>query len=178
MGDSLTIVVVILLAAILMFMFPLSSMSERNDDVAQLSVDTAVTEFVNKTRNVGKITYADYDKLISELYATGNTYNVELELRVRDENPSVKKNGLSEASTYKVGEDIYYSIYTSQIMDELEKNQVKYMKKGDILIVNVSNTNNTISQMFKSFLYGLSGNNTYSIVASQSGLVTVTGSAN
>jgi len=47
MGDSLITVVAILLAAILMFIFPMMAMSERNDDVSELAVQTAVAEFVN-----------------------------------------------------------------------------------------------------------------------------------
>jgi len=49
------------------------------------------------------------------------------------------------------------------------------MKEGDILTVTASNTNNTISQMLKNFFYSLSGNDSYSIVGSDSGIVTVTG---
>ena len=41
MGESLTTIVAIFLAAILMFIFPLMSISERNDDIAQLGVQTA-----------------------------------------------------------------------------------------------------------------------------------------
>ena len=178
MGDSLITVVAILLAAILMFIFPMMAMSERNDDVAELAVQTAISEFVNKARNSGKITTADYDKLLAELHATGNTYNVEMELQVLDANPARKKTeGLAFSTpTTKLGENIYYSIYTSQIMDEIDGKGVKYMKEGDILTVKAANTNNTISQMLKNFFYSLSGNDTYSIVCSSSGQVTVTGS--
>lgn len=178
MGDSLTVVVVILLAAILMFIFPMMAMSERNDDVAQLTVDTAISEFVNTSRNTGKITSDNYDKLISQLYATGNSYEVTMELQVLDANPAKKKvsgSGFVASANDKMGENVYYSIYTSQIMDEIDKNSVKLMKEGDILTVKASNTNNTISQTLKNFFYSISGNSAYSITASHSGIVTVTG---
>ena len=38
MGDSLMTIIAILLAAVLMFVFPLMSMSDRSDDISQLSV--------------------------------------------------------------------------------------------------------------------------------------------
>ena len=63
-------------------------------------------------------------------------------------------------------------------MDELDAAGVKYMKEGEILTVRASNTNTTISQMLKNFFYSLSGNDTYSITGSHSGLVTVTGTGN
>ena len=50
MSDTLVTVVAIGLAAILMFVFPLMTMSDRTDDVSQLTVDTATTEFVDEIR--------------------------------------------------------------------------------------------------------------------------------
>ena len=173
MGDSLITVVTILLAAILMFIFPMMAISERNDDVSELTVQTAVAEFVNNSRNIGKITEANYSKLISTLNSTGNTYDVQMEVQVIDENPA-KKGPITSGET-KIGENIYYSIYTTQILEDLEADGTKYMKEGDILTVTLSNTNNTISQMLKNFFYGLTGNDTYSIVGSLSGIVTVDG---
>ena len=173
MGDSLITIVGILLAAILMFIFPMMAISERNDDVSQLSVQTAVAEFVNNARTTGKITSSEYDNLIAKLYATKNTYDVEMEIQVLDKNP-----GKKQTEDGKMGENIYYSIYTNQIMQELNEKGVKYMKEGDQLTVKASNTNNTISQMLKNFFYSLSGNDTYSIVGSQTGMVTTTGNSN
>lgn len=177
MGDSLTMVVAIFLAAIMMFIFPMMAISERNDDISQLTVQTAIAEFVNNARTIGKITASDYDKLVADLYATGNTYDITMELQVLDENPAKKQTALM-GDERKIGENIYYSIYTTQIMEELDVNDVKYMKEGDRLTVSASNTNNTISQMLKNFFYSLSGNDAYSIVGSHSGIVTVTGSRN
>ena len=173
MGDSLITVVTILLAAILMFVFPMMAISERNDDVSELTVQTAIAEFVNNSRNIGKITEANYSKLISTLGATGNTYDVEMEIQVLDDNPA--KKGALTSDESKIGENIYYSIYTTQILDELDSKGEKLMKEGDILTATASNTNTTISQMLKNFFYGLAGNDTYSIVGSLSGIVTVDG---
>ena len=50
MGDSLITVVVIVLAAVLMFVFPLLTVSENSDSTAQLSVQNATTEFVENIR--------------------------------------------------------------------------------------------------------------------------------
>lgn len=176
MGEHVlgTIVLIVLLGTIA-FGVPMIAMSDRQDDVTELAVQTAVSEFVNNSRTVGKITEESYEKLVSELYATGNTYDIVIEIQVLDGNPAKKNTNLT-GDEKKIGENIYYSIYTTQVMDELEANGVKYMKEGDILKVSASNTNNTIAQMLKNFFYSLSGNDTYSIVGSQSGIVTVTGS--
>ena len=61
MGDSLITIVAIFLAAVLMFIFPLMAMSERTDDVSQLAVQTATTDFIDDIRQTGKLTLDDYE---------------------------------------------------------------------------------------------------------------------
>lgn len=175
MGDSLITVVAIVLAAVLMFIFPLMSVSERNDDIAQLSVQTATAEFVNDVRNTGKLTEDNYNKFIDTLSATGNYYDIEVEIKRLDENPS--KNPALGTSD-KIGENLYYSEYTSQILEQLTKPENKgviVLKQGDIISVRVKNTNKTIAQMLRSFFYSISGSDTYQISASQSGVVMANG---
>ena len=79
MGDTLITVVAIFLAAILMFVFPLMSISERNDDISQLAVQTETVQFVDNIRSTGKITQEDYSNFIQTLAATGNSYDVAME---------------------------------------------------------------------------------------------------
>lgn len=173
MSDTLITIVAILLAAILMFIFPLLSMSERGDDISQLSVATATTDFVDNARAVGKITLEEYSKLISTIYATGNSYDVELEVKVLDENVG-KKSAWTEGTV--IGENVYYSIYTSQIVKSLEKNGVYAMKEGDILSASVKNTNKTMSQTIRGVFYSIAGSDVYSIAAQHSGVCTANGS--
>ena len=171
MSDTLITFIAILLAAILMFMFPLLSVSERSDDIAQLSVQTAVTKFVDDSRAVGKITMENYTSLITTINATGNTYDVEMELKVLDENIG-KKSAWTQGDV--IGENVYFAIYTSQIVDEIEKSGIYRMKEGDILSVSVKNTNKTMSQSLRSIFYSISGGDNYSISAQHSGVVTAT----
>lgn len=172
-GETIVVIVVIFLAAILIGIFPMMSIAERNDDIAQLSVQTAISEFVDTVRKTGVITMDNYNSLVSTLYATGNTYDITMEVQVLDDNPAKKTTQSDET---KIGENVYYSVYTTQIYDELLENSKYVLKEGDIITVSASNSNSTISQMLKNFFYSLSGNNTYSIVASQSGVIAVTGS--
>jgi len=172
-GETIVTIVAIFLAAILIGIFPLMSIAERNDDIAQLSVQTAIAEFVDNVRKTGKITNDNYGELVSKIYATGNTYDITMEAQILDENPSKKT---TQADETKIGENIYYSVFTTQIEKELQDNNKYPLKEGDIIRVSAANSNNTISQMLKNFFYSLSGNSTYSIVASQSGVIAVTGS--
>ncbi len=179
MGDSLTTIIAIFLAAILMFVFPLLSISDRSDDRAQLVVQTATVDFVDNIRSTGTITEENYNAFLNTLAATGNSYAVDMEVKVLDENPGKKT---AWAAKDKIGENIYYSVYDSQIQAKLlsseeGKTDGKYtLKEGDIVSVNVKNTNVTISQMLRNFFYTISGNDTYQVAAQHSGMVMSNGS--
>ena len=173
MGDSLITVVAIFLAATLMFVFPLMSLSERTDDISQLAVQTATTEFVDKIRTTGKMTLDDYEKYLSTIYSTGNSFEVDLLIQQLDENPGVKT---TQAETTKIGENLYYNKYTSQVENELNTKGRITLKEGDIVSVTVMNTNQTIAQMLRNFFYTVSGNDTYQILAKHAGVVAVNGS--
>lgn len=176
MSDTLITVIAILLAAILMFVFPLMSVAERGDDMASLAVQTATTEFVDNSRAIGKITIENYQKLVNTIEATGNTYDIEMEVKVLDENVG-KKSAWTTGTV--IGENIYYSVYTTQIKDVLNdpKGSGTYrMSEGDIFSVSVKNTNKTMAQTIRNAFYSISGGDTYQISAQHSGIVTATGS--
>lgn len=172
MSDTLITVIAIGLAAVLMFVFPLMTMSDRTDDVAQLTVETATTEFVDNIRSTGKITRANYDEFVETITSTGNTYDVEMQVDVKDANLGKKA---AQAQSDKIGENVSYSIYTSQIEDAINTNGVYYCKEGDIVSASVKNTNQTISQQLKNFFYSVTGNDAYTIAAQHAGVVTANG---
>ena len=172
MGDSLITIVTIFLAAVLMFVFPLAAISEMNDSEALAMVQSYTTEFVSKIRAEGKITNEDYDAYIQKLYATGNSYEVEFEVQISDVNPGKKDEN------DKIGDTVYYSVYTTQVEEALNSETSGYcyrLKQGDYIKVSVKNTNTTISMMIKSVLYSVTGNQSYLIVAEASGTVVATG---
>lgn len=177
MGDTLITVIAIALAAVLMFVFPLMTMSDRTDDVSQLATETATTEFVDNVRTTGKLTLDNYSQFVENISSTGNSYDVEMELQVLDENPGKKT---TQAEATKIGENVYYTMYTSQILDELDNSAsgTKALKEGDIFSVSVKNTNATLSQQLKNFFYSVTGNDTYTIAAEHAGIVTANGAGN
>ena len=116
---------------------------------------------------------ANYSKLTSTIPATGNAYDVEMEVKVLDENIG-KKSAWTSGTV--IGENVYYSVYTSQITDVLQAGSSYAMKEGDILSVSVKNTNKTMAQTIRSAFYSITGNDTYQIAAQASGMVQATGS--
>ena len=166
MGDSAVTIIAIFLAAILMFVFPLMTMADKSDDVSQLSVQNATTDFTNKIRTTGYISQDDYDNFILTLASTGNSYNAEITVQKLDQNPAKKDSG----STTAIGQNVYYTMYTTQVLDSLPLS----LTEGDIVSVNVQNTNTTIAGQLRNFMYKVTGNSTGNIVAQESGIVTKT----
>lgn len=90
MSDTVVTVIAIFLAAILMFIFPLMSTADRTDDISTQAIDSATTDFVDEIRATGKITQDSYDNFVQTISATGNSYEVEMEVQVLDDNPGKK----------------------------------------------------------------------------------------
>ena len=154
MNDTLMTVGAIFLAAVLMFIFPLMSTADRTDDVSQQVVKAKTQEFV---KAVG---------------ATGNSYNVDMQVQVLDESASKKT---TTAASTKVGENYYYKEYNDQIQGALGQSGVYRLKQGDMVSVEVKNTNKTISQVLKNFMYKVTGKGNSNISAQYSGIVNVNG---
>lgn len=172
MGDSVMTVIAIFLSAVLMFVFPLMSTADRSDDISQQAVQTATTEFVDNIRSTGKITMDKYESFYETIAATGNSFDVEMRVQVMDENSNKKTTQVASA---KVGENYSFSEFTTQITDQLNKEGAYKLKEGDIVSVTVKNTNKTISQILKNFMYKVTGNGNYNIAAQHSGIVNVNG---
>lgn len=168
MSDTLITVVAIVLVAGLIFFVPLVTMADRFDTTSQSEVEAIVSDFVEEVRTTGKITETKYSQFLENLNALGYTFDVEMEVKNKDENQGKKT---SQTSNDKLGENVYYSEYTSQIEEELEKNGVKKLKTGDIVLVEVRNTNLTLSQQLKNWAYKIVGNDTATIIASKAGMV-------
>lgn len=169
MNDTFITVVAIVLAAGLIFVVPLMAMADRVDVNSKSQVEAIVSEFVEEIRTSHKITQEKYDKFIQNLSALGYTFDVSIETRILDDNPG--KKSLQTAKD-KIGENVYYSEYTSQIQQELEANNgVKNLKTGDMVLVTVKNTNLTLAQQMKQFMYKIVGNDSANVVASKAGMI-------
>lgn len=169
MSDTLITIIAIFLAAVLMFVFPLMAVSSNQEDVTQLAVTEATQEFVSKAATEGKITQESYDAYVQTLGATGNTYDIKIEVQHLDENPGKK---VTITSGNMIGENVRYSTFTEEILKGVEENNGKYvLSKGDNVIVTVNNTNTTLAQLLRNFMYKVTGSDTYQIGASATALV-------
>lgn len=173
MSDTFITVMAIMVAAVVLFAIPIMATASQNDNITQSAVQTLVSNFVNTAAREGKITQSNYNDFIQELYATGNSYKVDLEVQTLADNPG--KKGAAGESIQVIGESIYYSEFTNTIENEIKTNGVKKLKQGDYVLARVQNTNVTMGTKIKNFLYTIVGKDTIAIEASASALVSTTG---
>ncbi len=99
-------------------------------------VQNVCQNFIEEVRTAGKITKSNYNTLVSNLNSMGS-YEIELEIKALDDNLG---------TTTAIGENIYYSIYTMQIIEEINRTGTKNMMQGDIISINVKSTNQIVGQ--------------------------------
>lgn len=181
MEDTTISIIGIILASILMLVVPLILIADRADDVSQLIVQTHTSEFVNEIVKSGKITNDQYQKFLDQLVSSGNTYEVDMEIQILDENTAKR---VTDNDNTKIGNNTYYSIFTSQIEDIIAKsgedvnNNIEgriLLKQGDMISVTVKNSSKTLSQSLKSFYYNIVGSDIQIITATASGTIAING---
>lgn len=180
MEDTPISIIGIVLGIVIMFIIPLIFLAERNDDIAQIIVTTATSEFVDEVIKSGKITSDNYHNFVTSLQASGNTYDIELEVKILDENTS---KVVTDAEPTQLGSNTYYSLYTTQIEDRISTSEESrynldgklVLKQGDIISVTVKNSSTTLSQELKGFYYSVTGSDLHIIVATETGVVAING---
>ena len=176
MQNSTSTIVALFVACVMVFVVPVVTLTDRNDNVAQENVKLIVEEFVTDIKNTGELTTAKYQDFENRLAATGNAYNIEMEIQHLDENPGKK---LSQANYTKIGENVYYSEYTTQILKKiLTTNGTQAtisLKEGDLIYVQVTNDNSTAAQTLKGSFLNVSNEGEEVIKANSSGMVNANG---
>lgn len=181
MDETVISIIAIISSAIIMFLSPMILIADRSDDISQLLAQTATAEFVNDVVKSGEITTDNYQRFVSSLQSSGNTYDIDIEVKILDETTS--KLATQRNST-TIGNNTYYSIFTSQIEEKIGiSSQVKQnnrtgqliLKQGDLIFVTVKNNSQTLSQALKSFYYSTTSGDLHIIAATSSGTINING---
>ena len=167
----------------LMFLVPFFLLADRSDDISQLVVSNATASFVDNIIKTGVIEAENYTKYQNEINKSGNSYEITIELKILD--PNYAQNYTTNQNTKgELGQNHYYSIYTTQIEDRLlnnstsnttgDKNKI-VLKEGDIISVIAKNNSMTLSQSIKNIYYTITGDDLHIISATGSGIVAING---
>ena len=168
MSDTLMAIIGIFVAAILMFMFPLLEFAQRNDEIAQTTIQVAVSEFVDTVTTNGEITQFDYDRLFHRIYSTGNSFDIQIEAKILDDNP---RRATTTRDNSLLGDYKYYSVFTNEILEKINNGEPYQLKNEDYIIVTVKNTNDTLATQLKNVFYRMTGKETYTLGTSVSSMV-------
>ena len=171
-GGALSTAFMYILAAALMFGVPLMTLSSNNDDIAQMSLQAQTQEFVDTVATTGVLTEADYAAFEQAASADGTAKEIEMGISILDENPGKK---VTQANPTKYGENVSYSIFSSQIKETLSQNGRIALKQGDNFSVSVKNKYPTLGDTLNNFFYSVPQSAAYSIASQASAYCTVNG---
>lgn len=177
MSDTVMTITGIVIAVLIMFMIPVIAIAGQHDEIAQTTVETVVADFVSTVSEQGKITEFDYEKLVEKLNATGNVYDVQIEVQLKDDNPE-RKSVTSTSDSKVKGDNVSYSVYSNNITNKIIEEKEYKLKKDDYVLVTATNVNVTIGSQFKNFFYKIVGKEVTTIGASKGATITNSGKDN
>ena len=165
--DNAMTIIAIAVAIALMTIVPLMTIADKKDDVAMLAAQTATEAMVDEIASKGAITKEMYDDYLKTLASTGHSYDVEMTVKVSDEDPS-KKDITMEGN---IGRDVFYEVFTSQIIEALEKQGVYVLDDGDKISIKVKNIDKSLATQLRNAFISITGKNTNNIYAEASRMV-------
>ncbi|MCJ8012531.1 hypothetical protein MUG84_12400 [Paenibacillus sp. KQZ6P-2] len=162
MSSMVSKFVAVLIAVVLMFIYPAAGAYQKQDDLSRVVVYNAVTQFVDAVRNKGYLTPVMYQDFMNEIYATGNDFEVQMEHLHKKYTPVY--TDAANPDTFQHDIDVSYAgYYTADIMsvifpdstDQKDEDTRKYrMNVGDFFKVTVKNNNRTAGTVMMDFVSG------------------------
>ncbi|NLG89140.1 MAG: hypothetical protein GX494_08015 [Clostridiaceae bacterium] len=158
MDDIFSKITALILAVILLYIFPVESMLTRQDEITKVFVLNETAKFVDSARNLGYITPLMYTQFLRVLSSTGNEYEILMEHRHISIDPiyidPVDKTSFQY--DFNINENAYY---TEEILACLfppaaapDQDRYYYMSKGDYFSVHVYNKNKTAAAKVQQML--------------------------
>jgi len=158
LSESLSKVFAMLLAILLLYIFPVENMLTRQDDIARVFVLNETTEFVDSVRNLGYITPLMYMQFTQNLSATGLVYDIKMEHMHCSINP-VFIDPVDMTSYQNDFSTNYLTTYTDEITETLfpeipspSEDRTYRLSKGDYFTVMITNKNKTIATKVQEML--------------------------
>lgn len=158
--NSIIKIFAMLIAILLLYVFPISAAFNQQDDVSELVVLRATTSFVDAVRDKGYISPMMYNDFLQAIHGTGNTFDVQMEHGQKRYDPVY--DDPTRPETFRNEYAVHYdTFYRTQILSVLfpESTAGKYdptrryrMHAGDTFSVIVKNTNRTNGTILHDFL--------------------------
>lgn len=147
--ESLSKIVAIFLACILMFLYPTYSYAQKEDQIVQTYVSDKTAEFVNAIRNSGTLTAEMYNSFTRTLINTGNAYEIKITHQHGMYYPIIDDVG-------NVTGDVelkYLNTYQDDIVEELYNGIGEYkFSEGDYISISIKSTSRTLADIMQALL--------------------------
>ncbi|MFD0619035.1 hypothetical protein ACFQZR_16340 [Paenibacillus sp. GCM10027629] len=178
MINSIAKVAGLILAVLLLFVFPNQDLYQRQDDISSMLVYKSVTNFVDAARDIGYVTPQMYNDFFNELAMTGNSYDIQMEHRQKRYDPvyldptdvSTFQDDVQLNYEYHGRGDILATLFPNNTKTMDDKSRHYEMNIGDYFGVTVTNTNRTAATVMMDALTGGVSTN-HNIVVPYGGLV-------
>lgn len=144
MNDAFGKITGFLLAAILLFIVPVSFYANRQRNLIQLHIINKSIQFIETVENTGIITKDMYYGLEDSVLVMGGRYVIELE----KSNPIYN---MDEEGVYVKTEEKYY---TAQLLEELESADCIYFEEGDYIYLRITKIEKSVLDMLGDFFVG------------------------
>ncbi|PYE49238.1 hypothetical protein HUB98_03490 [Paenibacillus barcinonensis] len=153
----------VLLAVLLLYVYPAAEVAERQDDIARMTASQSVTRFVDAVRTKGYISPRMLAEFEEQLARTGNDYHITMEHLHKKYVPRYTDpmNPSSFTGAYEV---VYDGYYLSQIRERLfplsgtltmdDPGRRYTLGVGDFFSVSLKSTNRTPSMLIREWLQG------------------------
>ena len=156
MGESLSKIVAIIIAAILLFVFPVLNMFETQDDISRNLVYNETTKFVDSARNLGYITPKMYNDFTMKIAASGNDYKISMTHMHLMVYP-VYTDVTDLLSFQDKASENYENFYNNEILNKLfpqilTGDEIYRFSSGDYFVVETFNKNKTMATKVREFL--------------------------
>ncbi|AJS58336.1 hypothetical protein [Paenibacillus sp. IHBB 10380] len=163
MTQSVSKFVSVILALLLLYIYPTAEGAKRQDDLSQIVVYNVVTQFVDAVRVKGYVTPTMYNDFLQSLHVTGNEYEVQMEHRHKKYHPeySDAANATTFQDKYSVVYDGYYEetilarLFPESSLPKDSESRIYKMVVGDFFKVTVKNINVTPGTIMSDLLYGV-----------------------
>lgn len=144
--NSLSKIISIIIAVILMFIFPIEYMAIKQDMLHQIYVTAQTTYIVDCTLNLGYLTKQMYEEYLKNLNLTGNIYDINITY--------YKYNINNLSDTNEDYSENYYGIYSEDVKEVIYSDGEYRFVKGDFLSFQVKNLNKTFATKIQELLFG------------------------
>ncbi|MNP18508.1 hypothetical protein D3C76_1109920 [compost metagenome] len=177
MSNSVAKVFAAIIAIVLLFIWPVSSALNKQDDISEIVVLNSVTHYVDSVRDKGYITPTMYTEFVDQIALTGNIFDIQMVHRHKRYDPIYSDDGVFQGG-YNVN---FEEFYNAQFHEKLfprnssepvdSPNRIYKFATGDFFDVTVKNTNRTMGTLMNDFLTGSINSPNEKIVIPYGGMV-------